>query len=350
MRLCLTVSYLIFGGLLFFIVPNVEAQQAPIFPSLTIYPVSAAPQEFPAEYAKRVALVIGTMLEQRGMNQIDIADKMPIAINSREIADVAEEISQEISQSSVSTDLALQVQLVGTPQSGVIAIRWLITDRSGKVVANEEKDADDWKDSTPRPADPMTCSAYVVSNLAKRWSLISSPDKKLMSGKLSTFWREDAGLPSTDELQAIQMRRQAWSSTSGKPTVTLLIPQRTGSTAWIEVADLATAIKTQTQGDVSLGESSELKVSELHTNEQRVLWDMAKLLKQWVQQKQPASDYIVCVDSFASPSQLHFAHIIICDKEGNWVLVDYLNTHHQDFPSDLNNKQQSIQAITGRLK
>jgi len=43
-------------------------------PSVTVYPVSAVPNDFPAEYAKRVGIVAATFLERAGLEELHVSD------------------------------------------------------------------------------------------------------------------------------------------------------------------------------------------------------------------------------------------------------------------------------------
>ena len=70
-------------------------------------------------------------------------------------------------------------------------------------------------------------------------------------------------------------------------------------------------------------------------NEQEVLWRAARQVRTWVQQHKPQSEYVLVADfaigRTAKETKVAAVHWIICDRQGDWVLVDYQNSHHADF-------------------
>ena len=52
----------------------VSAESAETKPSVTVYPVIAAPDDFPDDFSKRVGMVLATMLENGGLEQLEMAE------------------------------------------------------------------------------------------------------------------------------------------------------------------------------------------------------------------------------------------------------------------------------------
>lgn len=324
-----------------------KAQESASLPSVTILPVTAMPNEFPEDFAKRVAMVIGTLLEKQGLEKIEIADKPIVTANSQKITDLVTDYQKAVQSSSFTTDLALQVQFDGKPNTGVQSLRWLVIDRTGKVVVQKEATSNDWKNANIRPSDPMTCSAYVAEQLQKHWKLPGKPSST--DGKLVTFWKRDAGLPEADELTRMQERRSLYRKERSSKTLSIVIPKRSGHDSGIASKELAASLGKSLRMEVQVIEDSKLIPSTMHSNEQRVLWDMAKATKKWIEETRPQTDYVLCLDAASIESHLHFIHLILCNRQGDWVWVDYMNDHHQDFPSKSAQTPAIYDAIFHRL-
>ena len=66
-----------------------------------------------------------------------------------------------------------------------------------------------------------------------------------------------------------------------------------------------------------------------------MLWDMARAFREYVRQTPPTADYAVYAEYMIDLKQgragaVHFA---VCDRSGEWVIVDFQNDHHEDFQS-----------------
>jgi len=76
-------------------------------------------------------------------------------------------------------------------------------------------------------------------------------------------------------------------------------------------------------------------MASLHTaakgNVQKVLWDTARAFRDFVRKNPPATDYVAFADYGLSDTQVHYVHLIICDRAGDWVLIEMQNSHHPDF-------------------
>jgi hypothetical protein len=73
-----------------------------------------------------------------------------------------------------------------------------------------------------------------------------------------------------------------------------------------------------------------------NSNEQKVLWDTAREFRDFIRKNPPATQYAMLADyGLGSTSdgkqEASHVHLILCDKSGDWVLVDFQNSHHPDF-------------------
>ena len=91
-------------------------------------------------------------------------------------------------------------------------------------------------------------------------------------------------------------------------------------------------------------------------NEQKVLWDAAKSFREYLRTAPSQTDYSLLVDCGLPPSSqgermAGHVHVVLCTADGDWVLVDFQNSHHDDF-SEFAPKtvQQCIRLAQRRLE
>jgi hypothetical protein len=73
---------------------------------------------------------------------------------------------------------------------------------------------------------------------------------------------------------------------------------------------------------------------ETGPNEQRRLWQMAQAVRAHLRRTPADADYAIFADYTFAPSGKAFTvHFIVCEGKGEWVIVDFQNSHHPDFNS-----------------
>jgi hypothetical protein len=78
-----------------------------------------------------------------------------------------------------------------------------------------------------------------------------------------------------------------------------------------------------------------LNASQSDPNEQKALWDLAREFREYVRNNRPDADYVLYADYVFNPKNWEqgFVHFVVCDRQGEWVIVDYQNSHHPDYQS-----------------
>lgn len=88
-----------------------------------------------------------------------------------------------------------------------------------------------------------------------------------------------------------------------------------------------------------------------HSNQQKVLWDTARAFRDFVRKNPPATDYVAFADYGLSDTQVHHVHLIVCDRAGDWVLIEMQNSHHPDFQRiDPKSAAECSRLVVARLK
>lgn len=303
-------------------------------PSVTVFPVVIAPDRAPDELAKRVGIGVATFLEKAGLEDLEVADTVFDPPESDDVDKIAEAFGQQVAGKPIKTDYAVFAQFLGTPKTGVKGIRTIVVDKSGKVLLAESAGKAQLDKAPLRPKDPMSCCVFVGRRLQEFWKLEDPLRPNAPEGKMARFWREDAGIPAQDELDAIAKRAEALKKNVKTATCTVYPVHMWGGQPERSDKQCAVDLVAMLNEDGLKAETSEtdpaLKIAA-HSNEQKVLWDTARAFREFVKKTRPTTDYAVYADYGLFGTKVHHVHVIVCDRSGDWVLIDYQNSHHADF-------------------
>jgi len=184
--------------------------------------------------------------------------------------------------------------------------------------------------------DPMGFSLLLVERLGPQLGLNEETAKAAKPGKFTRLMEERSGLPPENERAALPQRQKELRRLS--KTITLMIfPARVA-----DAADPTTAtelVKMITDAGLCKAAPAPqallLKASRGDPNELKVLWDLAREFREYVRSNPPAADYVLYADYGFDPQagQVGFVHFIVCDRKGEWVVVDMQNSLHPDYQS-----------------
>jgi hypothetical protein len=78
-----------------------------------------------------------------------------------------------------------------------------------------------------------------------------------------------------------------------------------------------------------------LKASQADPNEQKTLWGLAREFRDYAKKNPADADYVLYADLVFTPGNWEqgFVHFVVCDRKGEWVIVDFQNSHHDDYQS-----------------
>lgn len=148
---------------------------------------------------------------------------------------------------------------------------------------------------------------------------------------------ERTGFPSSAERSAMPPRQQVLQAGHASATVivaSVATPGRGGAPH--EFAARVAEALGATHLFKSVSAPAELAVLRLPRggiNEARMLWDFARALQAYVKANRPDGDYVLAVDYAFNPSKWEqgYVHFVLCDRDGEWVLVDLQNSHQRDY-------------------
>lgn len=305
--------------------------------SVTVFPIVITPSKnIVADLPKRVAEVVGMLLERAGLQHVELAEAMFSPPEGAEISQIAAAFAEFVREKSIGTDYAIFGQFLGTPKTGVEEIRTVVVDRTAKVILADRADRQAFSRSKIKPDCPMTCSVFLVGRIQKLWGLDDPLRQDAPEGKLAQRWRKQTGLPSDEELAEMEKRLQFMKENlkTGKCTG---YPVRIGSEVDKQCADqLASMLSEQGVCPTEVSDTEPRFQIQGSPNEQKILWDVARAFREFVRKSPPRTDYALFADygiwrSSSGKTAVGYVHFIVCNRAGDWVLVDYQNSHHADF-------------------
>ena len=296
--------------------------------SLTIFPVRMMERSF-----QNVAEVLGVILEKEGFRKLAIAETPFVPKAGVSFKDTADAFGLFVVKQGMKTDYALFGEFIGSGKEGVKGVRGVVVDRKGKVVWTVDQKPGDKEFKRDKPACPMTCCVFLAARLQPEL-IMAKPGEAVGEGPMERLWEKKSGTPGKKEYAAIEKRLVEMKKKTGEKTL-LVYPVRTGKKVDRKGAEQLAQI---------LGERNLIKTRVAGTqpwfdikpnsNEQRVLWDMARAVQAHVRKNPPATDYVLYADYLLHRGEGKVAgavHFVVCDRKGDWVIVDFQNNHHDDF-------------------
>ncbi len=309
--------------------------------SVTVYPLALShailPSGIPASMGERVAEVAGLFLERMGMEQIEIAEASFSPPKTDDTAKIAAAFGQFVSKQSLKTEYAVFGQMWASKER-IEGIRTIVVDKAGKVVFADLGDQEAFSHAKPKPDCPMTASLFLVNRLRNVWELADPERKDAPEGKMAERLRKRSGLPSDVELAAMSKRLADQKKELPASKVAVYPIHLWQGSDKSGAAQLAKMLNEQGICQAEASETDPKLRIQGDPNEQKVLWDTARAFREFIRKNPPATEYALLADYGVSPAsdgkqEAHHVHLILCDRAGDWVLVDFQNSHHPDFQS-----------------
>jgi hypothetical protein len=166
------------------------------------------------------------------------------------------------------------------------------------------------------------------------------------------MWAHKSGTPTDAEIEAME-KALAVLKKAGKDARIQIFPVRVnGKVDRAGAEQLASLLNETVEGRAQVAAENPNFDIQRNSNEQRVLWDMARAFRLYMKSNQ-AKTYSLYGDYMLSPrdGRVMAVHFAICDPKGEWVIVDFQNSHHEDFQSvDPKSVKDCNQLVAKRLK
>jgi hypothetical protein len=295
--------------------------------SLTLFPVSLAGQAH-----QRVAEVLGVILDQGGFKKIELAGTVFQPEQASEWNSVASAFGAYLKEHPIKTNHALYCEILASKKEGFMGLRSIIADRKGKVVWVDAQDFDDADFKDEKPDCPMSCCVYLGERILPHL-VLAEPGEREKPGPLARRLMEQSGLPDQKERDAMEERLTHLKKIEGKANI-MVFPLRIGKKVDPKGAEeLVNFLNGQGLCSAKVAEKKPWFDIKRNSNEQRTLWDMAQSFKDYVRKNKPSVDYCLYADYLMNPEsgKVGAVHLAVCDRKGEWVIVDFQNSHHEDF-------------------
>ncbi len=277
-------------------------------------------------------------MSEIGKEQIEIGESTFSPPKTDDAAVLAAAFGQFVVAQPLKTEYAVLGQFVRSMETGIAAIRTVVVDKTGQVIFAETAGQEAFSNSKIKPKDPMSATMFLVDRLRNVWDLADPQREDAPSGKMAELLRKRSGTPPNDELAAMDERLQVLKAKIATSKVTVYISHLWQAADESSARGLATLLNDQgiLQAEPSSA-SPELKV-ESDPNEQKVLWDTARAFREFLRTNPPATEYALLLDyglytSADGQRSASHVHLILCERTGDWVLVDLQNSHQPDFQS-----------------
>jgi hypothetical protein len=333
-----------------------EGKVTPIsgFPdaSLTIFPVALnmtgpvdkneeyrafanrAQRQFRAE-GRKFAVTLGLLLEEKGYDKFNVADadfQFPTDKTAREKRAAA--FGKFVSESGLKTDYALGIQFTIHIENSWQEAYSVIVDANGDIAWEESQGPGDRAFDEDYTGTELGRLELVCSRLMAAMRLDKLPEKELAADKKQALREMRAKEPpSESEFAAMDERLKTMKKTGASARV-LIYPARVGGDHTDQTC--ATHL-TELLNEAKLCQATMAKTGPLlegagWPNEMAVLWLFARNVREYVREYPADSDYVLFADYwFAPDGRVWAVHFVVCDRAGDWVIVNLQNNHHEDF-------------------
>jgi len=299
--------------------------------SLTILPVRLGGKPW-----DRVTEVVGVLLEQQGLRNIELG-QTPFTPADTNWESLAAAVGAFVKTNPITTSYALYAEYNGDHKTGLNELRAVVVDQTGAVVWTDRQTPQDEAFKKNEAREPMTMSVLLVERLGPQLGLNEATAKAAKPGKLAAIMDQRSGLPPEQERAALPERQQAMKR--ALPGATLLVyPARIGGKE-VSVPGATNVVRLINQAGLCQAVQAEqtvlLKTSLADPNELKALWNLAREFRDFVRTNPPAADYALYADYAFKPQNAEqgFVHFVVCDRKGEWVIVDMQNSHHPDYQS-----------------
>jgi hypothetical protein len=317
--------------------------------SLTILPVRLAGKPW-----DRVTEVVGVLLEQQGLKNIELG-KTPFTPAETNLESLAAAVGAFVKTNPITTSYALYAEYNGDQKNGLNELRAVVVDQAGAVVWRDRQTPQDEAFKKLGQPDPMTLSVLLVERLSPQLGLNEETAKAAKPGKLAALLDQRSGLPPENERAALPGRQQTMKR--ALPGATLLVyPSRIGGNK-TSIPSANSIVRLLNDAGLCKAVQADqpilLKASQADPNELKSLWGLAREFRDFVRANPPAADYALYADYVFNPQNAEqgFVHFVVCDRKGEWVIVDMQNSHQPDYQSvGIISRERCDQLLVKRLE
>ena len=292
--------------------------------SLTILPVRMMAQPW-----ERISEVVGVLLEQQGLRNIEISNDFYYRSSKLGLQTLADSVGNFVKPLNIKTDYVLYAEMnVENEKHAINELVGIVVDNKGEVVWTDMLNSSDEVFRQVDDPDPMGFSILLLQRLAPQMGLNEETARNAKPGKMTDIMNARSGMPPASEMSAMPDRQKLMKGNFKNSTL-LVYQVRIGDDKNKQgTADLVKMINEQGICKAALAKDTMvLKTPRQDPNELKLLWDLARDFRDYARKNPQNADYMLYAD-YGMPGYVHF---IVCDRAGEWVIADLQNSNHPDF-------------------
>ena len=307
------------------------------------------------DIGKEVGKVLGLLLEEAGMENLETTDSVFVLPADVDFEQASKRFDEFVRANPIKTDYALYAEVVGRtanpPQFD--EIRSVVVNKAGNCVWVDRQTPADPDFKRINPTCLMACCVLLTERVRTQLGIPESARKDTGEGKFARMFAENSPGPDNAEWAAME-NRQAVMKKADRSAKVAVFPVRLSDdeVGKKDAAHLAELLNKKKLCKAKAVDSPLRVEIQPARNEQKLLWDLARAFQDHVKQNPPEADYALLADYMMVPrnGQVWAVHFVVCDRAGEWVIVDFQNDHHDDFQSiDPKNVVDCARLVTKRL-
>ncbi|MBI5863534.1 MAG: hypothetical protein HZB38_03290 [Planctomycetes bacterium] len=301
--------------------------------SLTVYPTSLIGRP-----VRPVGDVVALMLEKAGMKNLEVDAPEFKPAEKADLDAVTKAFGEFVKANPPKTDYALFNEFLGSHEKGFEEVRSIVVTKQGEPVWQDRQSPNDADFKKVAPKEPMDCCILVAQRLRPVLGLGDPTGASETEGKIAKRWSEKSGVPDKTEQAAIEQRQKAFKKAASGATMMIYPSRAEGAASKESAANLGKLLGAEKLTKASTADEGPKLELKRESNEQKTLWDMARGVREYVRAHRPETDYVLFADYLMGTDDKGVVHVggvhfVVCDRDGQWVIVDFQNSHHDDFNS-----------------
>lgn len=318
--------------------------------SITFLPTTFGPKP-----NSRIGMVVGIMLEKCGMKNLDFKEQSfnPASAN---FESTLAEFGDFVAQNSFATDYVFYSRFFIDSRS-ISEVWGIVANKKGEIVWTDSQLKDDpaFNNAEVKPQDPMTSCLFLTDRFRSQLGL-APMDEDAPDGKIAQLMNADSGIPNEPERALMEKRTEKFKKDFKKSNMVvyppLILENQINKKCAVHLVEL---LNKNLFCNASVSENSPvLKFDKSKQGQDTMLWSIARSFQKTVWDEKPSADYVLYAHYGFFPDQnpkVVFINFIVCDKNGDWVLTDVANSHHNDFQNtDWKTLADCDQFVVNRLK
>ena len=292
-------------------------------------------QRMVREKAGEFAATLGLLLEEKGYDKFKLADayfQFPTDKTAREKRAAA--FGKFVSESGLKTDYALGIEFTIHIENSWQEAYSVIVDANGDIAWEDRQEPGDRAFDEGYTGTELGRLELVCSRLMAPFGLDKLPEKELAADKKQALREMRAKEPPSESEFAAMDERLKTMKKTGASARMLVYPARVGGdhTDQTCATHLAELLNEANLCQATMAKTGPLLEGAGWPNEMQVLWLFARNIREYVREHPADSNYILFADYwFAPDGRVWAVHFVVCDRAGDWVIVQMQNNHHDDF-------------------